>query len=111
MDEHSVSFLGADPLATADTLEALGADVRKVAAGDLPDPTVLAGFPLLHGWGIARKPVTCLTGKVYGHPALGDGRVAITSEVFAIARDQRWVRTMSRFYELGPAGLFGDAHG
>ena len=108
---ETTSFLGADPIATAHTLEVLAADLRKLAAGQLPDPVALSGSPLLHGWGATRKPVACLTGKVYGHPKLEDGRVAVTSEVFAIDRDQRWVRTISRFYELGPAGLFGDAHG
>jgi hypothetical protein len=111
MEWQSTSFLGADPLATAATLEALAADLRKLADGHLPEPGTMSSAPLLHGWGASRKPVICLTGKVYGHPRLADGHVALTSEVFAIDRAQRWVRTMSRYYELGPTGIFGDANG
>lgn len=111
MEWQSTSFLGADPLATAATLEALAADLRKLAAGHLPEQGALSAAPLLHGWEATRKPVICLTGKVYGHPRLGDGQIAVTSEVFAIDRAQRWARTMSRYYELGPTGIFGGAHG
>lgn len=110
MDWQSTSFLGADPLATAATLEALAADLRKLATGHPPEPGALSALPFLHGWGALKKPVICLTGKVYGHPRLADGHVALTSEVFAIDRAQRWARTMSRYYELGPTGIFGGAH-
>ena len=102
------SFLGADPMTTADTLEELASDLRRLAKGEPPNVAVLSAAPLLHGWGTARKPVSCLTGKVYGHPKLGDGRIALTSEIFAIDRERRWVRTLSRFYALGPSGMFGQ---
>nr|WP_245893353.1 hypothetical protein [Devosia naphthalenivorans] len=44
---------------------------------------------------------------MFNHPDIGDGRSAVTSELFAIDPGRRWVRTLSRFYELGPVTLQG----
>lgn len=102
----ATSFLGADPIETAQTLDRLAADLRMLAGGHQPHLGG-PGTPHLRRWGVTRRPVTCLSGQAFGHPILGDDRSCLTSEIFALDREQRWVRTMSRFYELGPAGLFG----
>lgn len=102
----ATSFLGVDPIECAQMFERLAEDLRKLAAGHQPDLGA-PGTPHLRHWGVTRRPVTCLTGHVYGHPLLGDDRTCVTSEIFALDREQRWVRTMSRFYELGSAGVFG----
>ena len=103
----AVDFLREDPLATADRLEALAADLRKLADGEVPSAARMRDAPILRRWGLERRPAVALAGTACGHPKIGDGRPAVTSEVFAIARDRSWVRTMSRFYSLGPPGVFG----
>lgn len=102
-----VDFMGADPLATAELLEELAADLRDLAAGSVPSARRLREAPHLRRWGFAPRSALCLTGTTYGHPRLVDGRDAVTSEVFAIARDRSWARTLSRFYQLGPPKLCG----
>lgn len=109
--EGPISFMGADPVATAETLEALAADLRKMASGRHPTAQVLAQAPLLRRWGFSRRPAACLQGRIHGHPIIGDTDFATTSELFAIDGERRWVRTMSRFYALGAAGVFGGDDG
>lgn len=106
---HSVDFLGADPLATADRLEALAADLRRLAKGRLPTASELVEAPVLQGWGLLSRSCTALIGKVEGHPRIGDHRPAITSELFAIGSDYQWARTLSRYYRLEPRGTEGKA--
>lgn len=102
-------FLGSDPLDTAQKLEALAADLRRLARGNVPPLRAMAVAPVLHGWGFQKRTALCLAGKVYGHPRIGDGSFSITSQVYAIDPERRWARTFSRFYELGPSGMFGGA--
>lgn len=105
--KHTSDFLGCDPLAAAETLERLAADLRRLAAGNLPTSSELRDAPMLRNWSFVRRQRACLTGTTFNHPCIGDGRTAVTSELFAIDHGRRWVRTMSRFYELGPATLQG----
>lgn len=104
---NGMDFLGNDPLKTADALERLALDMRMLAAGHLPDRKYISEAPLLHCWSAVQRPRFALSGTVYGHPAISDGRTAITSELFAINRQRQWARTMSRFYGLGPASMEG----
>ena len=100
---QAVDFLGADPLGTADRLEALAADLRGLAKGRLPTASELAEAPVLQGWVPLSRLCTALAGTVDGHPRIADHRPAVTSELFAIDVDRRWARTMSRYYRLVPA--------
>jgi hypothetical protein len=43
----------------------------------------------------------CLAGTVRGHPLLGDRRLVVTTEIYAIDTIRGWARTYSRFYVLG----------
>jgi hypothetical protein len=107
----SVDFVGADPLATAELLEALAADLRRLAAGHIPTPADLAEAPVLRDWSTLLRSCMALAGSVEGHPTIADHRPAITSELFAIDSDRLWARTMSRFYRLEnrkPAGASND---
>ena len=105
-ERAAVDFLGVDPLATAEILEGLAADLRILAAGGSPPPQ-LQEAPQLRRWGFAPKHALCLTGTTYGHPRIVDGRDAVTSELFAIARDRSWARTMSRYYQLRSPRVVG----
>lgn len=51
---------------------------------------------------IAQTPLGLLIGRVTGHPLLGD-RTASTSPLWFADPDGTWVRTLSRFYRLGPS--------
>ncbi|MFD2649142.1 DUF6634 family protein [Devosia albogilva] len=99
---NPVNFLGADPLGTADRLEELAADLRRLAKGCLPTTSELAEAPILLGWVPLSRPCTALAGPVEGHPRITDHRPAVTSELFAIDSNERWARTMSRYYRLTP---------
>ena len=57
------------------------------------------------------RPGIALVGTVQGHPMIADHRSAITSELFAIDSDERWARTMSRFYLLEPRDTGDKQHG
>lgn len=103
----TAQFFGVDPLLTAQDLESLAADLRMLAAGIMPDRQIIMEAPLIHEWRFTTRPNFALSGSVYNHPRVADGKNALTSEVFAISSDRRWARTMSRFYDLGPASLEG----
>jgi hypothetical protein len=102
-----------DTTATADgDLEvrrnALVADVEKLTAGWMPDPTVLAAAPLIDNWYAGFYPSSrdlCLVGHVTGHPRLGD-QIVTTSPLVAIDPLYRWARTHGRFYKLGRRAAF-----
>jgi hypothetical protein len=90
---------GGDPAATVGYLRALAADLEAMAV--FTPREELEDAPRLENWSIVTRPVTALKGLITGHPLLGDGRQAVTSEVYAIDASARWARTFSRFYALG----------
>jgi len=89
------------------------ADAARHAAGEDPDPEVLAAAPLLEGW-----IITCISesrfvleGVVTGHPRLPDGHLVSTSVIVSLAHDDTWARTVSRYYRLGrPLFSRGSVH-
>lgn len=81
-------------------LEALLADLRRFAAGDLPSAAALRDAPFLDEWALGVRPVVCLTGSVLGHPIL-TGPTIQTSDVWALAPSLGFARTLSRLYALG----------
>lgn len=94
-----VDYLGEDPIILAERLEALAEDIRFLAAGRFVDDMV-ADAPVLVGASVCARPRPALTGSVSRHPLLGNLAQCVTSELFALDRGRRWVRTMSRFYRL-----------
>jgi hypothetical protein len=102
-----IDFMGCDPEATAASLVLLARDLRDLADGKQPDVDRLRDAPVLRSWSFDLRPRPCLKGRVYDHPVIVSGRMAATSEIYALDPGRRWVRTMSRFYELGPATLHG----
>jgi hypothetical protein len=104
---EDIDFMGCHPLITAETLERLAHDLKLLAWGRRPTPEELAEAPVLRSWAFDRRPRPCLRGVIYGHPDIREGRETITSEIYALDPERRWVRTLSRLYELGPATLQG----
>lgn len=93
-------FFGADPIATAERLEALAADLRRLATGRSPSPAELATAPTLRHWGVISRSAMALIGNVEGHPRIGDDRRVVSSELYALDAEGQWARTMNRYYRL-----------
>jgi hypothetical protein len=81
-------------------LENLTADLKKVADGKLPPIRVLDESPMLHNWRLSSIPVPRLEGECRNHPLL-NGPIIRTSDIWIMAPDLGWARTLSRFYRLG----------
>ncbi|HEY8361205.1 MAG TPA: DUF6634 family protein [Ramlibacter sp.] len=100
-------FLGNDPLKTAESLEQLANDLRRLAAGKEPSQEQVAQAPLLRQWCFHQQPRYVLMGTSYGHPQIADGKLIVTSEIFAVDAERQWARTLSRYYALGPITRVG----
>lgn len=83
---------------------ALCADLIKLSAGWQPSAEDLAAAPRLEAWFFAEYPdesrALALCGIVSGHPRLANGDIT-TSPLVAANFAAGWVRTHSRFYQLG----------
>ncbi len=89
---------------------ALLRDLRYLRDHRTPSAAMLAGAPLLAGWSSALCMVPCLRGRPAGHPAVRDGRDAITSPLRVVALDAGYVRSENRFWLIGaPAAGGGHA--
>lgn len=87
---------------TISLLRRLIHDLERIRAEGYPDAGLLDRAPVLQQWSTEIRPVACLAGLSSGHPVLpGSARPIITSEVWLIAPQDGWVRTLSRFYRLG----------
>jgi len=79
----------------------LADDLRRIAAGDLPNPADLADAPVISDWVMSVRPESCLVGAISGHPSIGHMRPGRTTSIFAFAPDAGFVRTFNRYYRLG----------
>ena len=52
-------------------------------------------------WALDVRGVLCVSGQFFGHPTIRDGHLACSSEIFFVTDDERYVRTLSRWYKLG----------
>jgi hypothetical protein len=97
----------ADLRAAADQARRLADALDRLAADGQPSPADVAGAPVLDAWLLARRAAPALVGRVRGHPSVGEGRLTLTSELFAIDPNpaKRWARTWSRLYRLGSPNL------
>jgi hypothetical protein len=83
-------------------LRALADDCDRFELGRPVSSLLLQKAQLLEDWVPAATPQGVqLIGHVTGHPQLGDRAIA-TSPVWFADPDGAWVRTLSRFYRLGP---------
>ncbi len=82
---------------TIERLRSLADDLEAAAAGRVAEHAM----PLIPSWSFGTRVAPCLVGHVFGHPSIGDGRRAITSEVYYVDPSRRLARTLSRWYKLG----------
>jgi hypothetical protein len=89
-------------------LESLLSDLEHLGNGGVPTAAELAAAPLLDPWCLGtctlpclpRNALHCRVGANRGHPIL-KGRFIRTTDVWALAPELGWARTLSRFYRLG----------
>lgn len=95
-------FLGNDAEAarTLETLENLVTDLKAIQAGTSPTRAELEYAPLLDLYRLQPYMTFCLSGRVTGHPLLGDTQIH-TSQLWAFNSKEGWARTFSRYYRLG----------
>ncbi len=83
-----------------EVLERLLIDLKRIRDGQRPTADELAEAPIIHGYEIEHRLAPALRGLIFDHPLLGT-TIGTTSDLWFIAPDKRWVRTLSRFYRLG----------
>jgi hypothetical protein len=84
-------------------LRSLADDLDRVCAGTAPSVADRTKAPLIVNWRTVLSPDGLrLVGYVTDHPLLGD-RPAMTSQLWAADSQGQWIRTLSRFYRLGPS--------
>jgi hypothetical protein len=80
----------------------LVADLQAIRDGTCPTAADLSDAPILDHWAGDVRPARCLAGYATNHPLLpGAGRSIVTSDLWVLAEDQGWARTLSRWYCLG----------
>lgn len=81
-------------------LEQLTLDIDRLAGGVFPDPDAIAAAPLLDQWAPSTRPARCLIGECRDHPRLR-GPLVVTTDLWIMAPEQGWCRTLGRYYRLG----------
>ena len=79
-------------------LHRLADDLTRIAGEDMPTCEELENAPILDRYSISERSMECLLGH-----RLGDGKLVRSDELYFIAPEQGWARTMSGFYRLGAA--------
>ncbi|KQO59649.1 MULTISPECIES: hypothetical protein [unclassified Methylobacterium] len=93
-----------DERRTGERLRDLADALDAIRDGTGPARSELDDSPRLEDWRVEAAPVRILTGRVYGHPNIVDGRRVSTSALYA-TDSVSYARTLSRTYTLGrPAG-------
>jgi hypothetical protein len=89
---------------SSEDAQGLLADLRCIEAG-LSETLPLDTAPILQAHQMYSRRTACLSGYVYGHPSLGDGREVMTSQLIYMDTQAGIARTVNRWYRLGdPAG-------
>lgn len=84
-----------------ETLQMLLDDLVAVGEGALPNQERLLHAPLIENWHLATRQVLCLRGEITGHPLLGHAPHGMTSDLWLLAPQRGFARTLSRYYRLG----------
>lgn len=86
-------------------LNALAADMSAIGRGVSPEELIEGEAPLLDRSILGGQFAPCLVGLSTGHPVLaGENRKIATSDLWLLADDGSWARTLSRWYRLGRPG-------
>lgn len=89
---------------SAQDAQRLSTDLRAVEGG-LVLPMSFDTAPILEAHQMYSRRTACLSGYVFGHPSLGDGREIMTSQLIYMDTEAGIARTVNRWYRLGhPAG-------
>ncbi len=89
---------------SAQDAQRLSTDLRAVEGG-LVLPMLFDTAPILEAHQMYSRRTACLSGYVFGHPSLGDGREIMTSQLIYMDTEAGIARTVNRWYRLGhPAG-------
>jgi|APMI01.1.fsa_nt_gi hypothetical protein len=88
-----------DERGLSDRLRELADDMEAIEEGVAPTEQDLMSAPVLTGWSQLPQQVPVIAGIVAGHPSLQN--FIMTSQVYA-SDGRTWVRTLSRWYRLGP---------
>jgi hypothetical protein len=99
MTTSDIDFFGEDPISAAARIDRLAADLRRLAVSP-PSELDLQNAPVIMDAEVVVRSVFALSGPVFGHPSIRNGRSCLTSELFALDRQGMWARTGSRFYRL-----------
>ena len=86
---------------TIQKLQMLLDDLVAVGEGELPDQQRLQDAPLIDNWQLATRQAVCLRGEISGHPLLGHAAHGMTSDLWLLAPQRGFARTLSRYYRLG----------
>ncbi|WP_377848552.1 DUF6634 family protein [Bosea sp. UC22_33] len=89
-------------------LTRLVADLERIRSGHHPDEAELVGAPMLEHWSPAEHRTIALVGTVDGHPTIPNGRQVCTSDLWMIAPELSYARTLNRFYRLGARHHLSD---
>jgi len=83
----------------SEATERLLDDIRRVNTGTF-DMRAVADAPTLEGCRVTIGTAYALTGLVFGHPRLTDGKEIVTSQLFYLNSEIGIARTMNRWYRL-----------
>ena len=87
-------------IAAINRLHRLADDLTRIAGDDMPTRDELEEAPLIDGYAVSEMTLRCLVGQQSGHPEVS-GKFIQTSELWCMAPELGWARTMTRFYRLG----------
>ena len=93
-------ILSRNPRHTIEMARRLADDLERLLLNGAPTTSDLSGAPTLDFWDRTQAPSPALIGVISGHPLIRDGRISVTSNLFALDGDGAWARTWSRWYRL-----------
>jgi hypothetical protein len=90
---------------SADVAQRLSTDLRLIESGSLTIESLVTA-PVLEAHQMYSRRTASLSGYVFGHPSLSDGREIMTSQLIYMDTEIGIARTINRWYRLGhPAGI------
>ena len=96
----NMTFKDPRVLLTARSVQALARDLRSLEQRIPPTIEQRMEAPIIEQWMVTYRLEPALVGMVSGHPIRADGR-AVTSGLYYLDTEQKFARTLSRYYRLG----------